>query len=258
MKRNLVKPFIRMLLPALAAILAIICALGTFGWFSMSHIITGKGANIQTKDIGVLEIRASAAGPDISASAVEEITERLSYDGDQKKLRPTASGSFSFYVNDSSAGAQTPYNFVYKLSVENDLLKDNANKGFYPNTDENEREQAKKYINSHLLFFSEYDEGAKLYKGWLQSGETIRCTATQNPQKVTVYWVWVDQYRQIFEQNSGLIDEETRKEIAAYYENHTEMMLSDGASPAEAYNVADTMIGMTLKYVCFLIEVTKV
>lgn len=259
MKRNLVNQFIKMLLPALAAILAIICALGTFGWFSMSHNAIGKGTNIQTKDVGELEIRAEANGADISVYVVDDIKDRLPYkEGASKKLCPTSSGSFTFYVNEQSKEAQNPYSFAFILSIQNDSLKDNVNNGFYPNTDYTKREQALQYINSHLLFFSGYDNDTKLYNGWLQSGEPIRCTADENPKAVTVYWVWVDQYKQIFEENSGLIDEDTRNDIAAYYSaNKAEMIPSDVASTAEAYNVADTVIGMTLKQICFLIEVVK-
>lgn len=256
MKRNLVNQFVKMLLPALAAILAIVCALGTFGWFSRSHNVTGTGTNIQTKSVEELQI-LNTEDVDISMSAVEEITVRLPYnEGSATKLSPTAHGSFTFRVKDNSSEAQIPYDFIYKLSVENDFNKDTVNNGFYPNTNDTERKQALQYINSHLLFFSGYDNGT--YSGWLQSGEAIRHTAEQNPQTVTVYWVWVDQYKQIFEENSGLIDEKTRKEIAAYYGGeNAKKMLADGASPAEAYNVADTVIGMTLKYICFLIEVSK-
>ena len=255
MKRNLVNQFVKMLLPALAAILAIICALGTFGWFSRSHNVTGKGTNIQTKSVEELQI-LNTEYVDISKSTVEEITVRLPYNtGSDNILSPTAHGSFTFRVKDNSSEAQIPYDFIYRLSVENDFKMNAENFGFYPNTDEKEREQALQYINSHLLFFSGYDKG--IYSGWLQSGEPIRRTAGHNPQTVTVYWVWVDQYKQIFEENSGLIDEDTREEIATYYKNHPEKMLADGASPAEAYNVADTVIGMTLKYICFLIEVSK-
>lgn len=256
MRRNIVEQFIKMLLPALAAILAIICMLDTFGWFSKSRSVTGNGMNVSTNDVGLLEIRANATGPDISAFVVDDITERLTNQTNQNNLLPTASGSFTFYVCDSSSEALTPYDFIYRLSIENDPHKENN--GFYADTNEGEQKQALQYINSHLLFFSEYDEGTKVYKGWLQSGEPIRCTADQNPKAVTVYWVWVDQYKQIFEESSGLFDNETRAKIAEFYENNTEMMLVGDAPSAEAYNMADTLIGMTLKYVCFLIEVIKV
>lgn len=259
MKRNLVNQFIKMLLPALAAILAIVCALGTFGWFSRSHNVTGTGTNIQTKSVEELQI-LNTEDVEISESAVEEITVRLPYnEGSDTTLAPTAHGSFTFRVKDNSSEAQIPYDFIYKLSVENDFKTENN--GFYSNTKKEEQLQALQYINSHLLFFSGYENGT--YSGWLQSGEAIRHTAEQNPQEVTVYWVWVDQYKQIFEKNSGLIEDATRAKIAKYYGNnpeegnHPEEMLVGGEHSAEAYNVADTVIGMTLKYICFLIEVSK-
>ncbi|MDD6094972.1 MAG: hypothetical protein PUC29_04430 [Clostridia bacterium] len=255
MNREIVKSFIKMLLPALAAITAIICAIYGFGWFSMSHQVAASGKNIHTKDVGVLEIRELPDGIDISAETVEGIEYRLPINKKLTKLCPTASGNFTFYVYDSSSEAQIPYSFLFRLSVENDRTCENE--GFYPNTDAEERELAKQYINSHLLFFKEYDEEAKRYKGWMKSGELMRCTAEENPKEITVYWVWVDQYKQIFEENSVLIDEETRKSIASYYETNPELILADGAGNAEDYNVADTLIGMTIKDVCFLIDVVK-
>lgn len=254
--RDAVKPLIKMLLSALAAILAVLYAIGTFGWFSSAHRVTSNGTDVYTKDVSVLEIRATAAGNDISVSVEENDMERLPFHaGGSTTLHPTSYGSFSFFVNESSSQAQIPYSFLYKVTAENNRFREDE--GFDRNTDAAEREQALIYINSHLLFFLDYDADTGLYSNWIRSGELIRCTANQNPQKVTVYWVWVDQYKQVFEENSGLIEEETRKEIEAYYADKAEMMLADGTSPAEAYNVADTLIGMTIKYVCFRVDVTK-
>lgn len=263
-RRKVIGAFARLSLSVLLTGFALFLMVQVFGWFAAQKSIDASNQNLQTKGIENIEIRASADGENIGVTVAEKNMEKLPMDGTLSTLRPGISGSFSFYVHcDSSGGETGAYNFRYGVSVENNQFHEGADfpEGYYPNTDENTRAQAKDYINAHLLFFTHMENG--VYSGWISPGYSIRCAADpaagSSPYKATVYWVWVSWYQEIFEENNGLIEEETRKEIAAYYseEGNIDKMFSDGTKAAEAYNMADTLIGVTLKYICFQINVCK-
>lgn len=257
------KMLIETVVSALAAVFALLCAMSAFGWFSFSKNVTGNGISVQSKENQTLQIRATAIGEDIGVSEVTKDMDKLSNDGNTDALYPGASGSFSFYVHDGSAVRTYPYSFHYSVYVENNQFYEGADypNGFYPYSSEEERAQAKQYINSHLLFFTHKEDGE--YSGWIRPDAPTLCiadaTGDDSAYEVKVYWVWVDIYNRIFEENSGLIAEPTRIEIATYFDNEANIgkIVADGEKSSEAYNTADTLIGVTLKHICFEIDVTK-
>lgn len=260
-RHNTIKSFIGLLLSAGVAIFAMLCAMGVFGWFSMSHNVTGNGMGVQTKSFGVLEIRKIENGQDIGVEVATAEMEKLENGmGKGTKFIPSACGQFTFYVHNGSAEESQSYSFSYSISVRNNEFS--ANEGLYPGVDTtmDDFKKAEKYINSHIMFFTGKDENG-VYSGWINPNEPTRCTSkTGGAEKVTVYWVWVEQYSSIFEENSGLIEEQTRKKIAEYYnrkENIEKLLADVDNRTSESYNVADTVIGMTYTHVCFEIEVTK-
>lgn len=258
--RRIAGSFAKLFLYAVLAAFAIILLMRGFGWFASIRDPKANGQGLQTKENQMLEIRAVADGEDIGVTVVEQTMDKLPTDG--AALHPDVSGSFTFYVHDGSDGT-VPYAFRYGVCVENNQFHEGANfpEGFYPNTSDEEREAAKQYINAHLLFFTNYENGE--YSGWISPGLSVRESvdppADSSPYQVTVYWVWVSWYQQIFEKNSGLIAEKTRQEIEAYFSQAENLgkMFVDGIDDAESYNGADTLIGMTLKYICFQVEVCK-
>lgn len=261
-KREIIDSFVKMCLVALAMVFALLCGMAVFGWFSNSIKVTANGASIKSVDLEQLEIRATATGEDIGVSVIEKTMKKLpleTEDGD-KTLYPGISGSFTFYVYSNMSDTEK-YSFVYDLFVDNDCLYEGADypEGFYFGAKPEERAQALEYINAHLMFFAKNEGG--VYSEWIKPGTKIKCSNvdSKTPYKVTVYWVWVGQYNQIFKKDSGLIEENTRTEIAGYYseEENIGKMLAEGESSSTAYNVADTLIGMTLKYICFQISVLK-
>lgn len=265
-QHNLAKLLIQVLLSGLAAVLALLCATGTFGWFFLSRQVGGNGTGVQLKDCPPLEIRATATGADISVDEIVDGTLSLTEGEAMEGLSPGTSGSFTFYVHDGSEERLAPYAFWYDVSVCNDpfhpgdrgLYQD----GFYPGLTEKEKELSLTYVNSHLLFFTARTEQG--YSGWIRPDEVVRCTAPPDAENkgygVTVYWVWLKQYGDVFgATGDGLIAEETRAEIQSYYSapGNRAKMLDGGEMSQEAYNIADTMIGMSLKYIYFRIEVAK-
>lgn len=261
LRRKVIASFVKLLFSALLTTFALILMMQGFGWFSTGRSTTASGQHLQTKGVDILEIRANAEGEDIGVTVAEKTMDKLPMDdGTPSTLRPGISGSFSFYVHDGSVGETTPYSFRYGVSVENNQFHEGAAfpEGFYPNISGEEQVRAKDYINAHLLFFTKKEDGK--YSGWIKPGNSMGCNVeNSSPYQVTVYWVWVSWYQQIFDENSDLIEEGTRQEIAAYYseEGNKNKMFADGTQTAEAYNMADTFIGVTLKYVCFQIDVCK-
>ena len=260
MKRHhVLGPLIGVLVSASMAVFAMLCAMGVFGWFSMSHDTMGDGMNIQTKGQEMLQIRASADGPDIGVEVAAIDMGKLPNGMTAGKFIPSAYGDFSFHIHDGSSNRQDAYSFQYSISVVNDEFcgDENYPLGLYPDVGAEELEQVRQYINSHLMFFTSKKNGE--YSGWIRPDAPVEPTGNDYPNPVTVYWIWMDRYDYIFQENSGLIEENTRKEIAEYYsrEENTAKLLVNGEKSEEAYNVADTMIGMTYKYVCFEIKVFK-
>lgn len=262
-RRKVIGAFAKLFLSALLMALAIFIMMQGFGWFSSLKSVTASGENVHVKGVEDFEIRASAEGENIGVTVAEKTMEKLPMDGMLSTLRPGISGSFSFYIHCDAAAETGSYSFRYGVSVENNQFHEGTEypEGYYPNTDENARTEAKDYINAHLLFFTDMQDG--VYSGWISPGYSIRCAvdsvADSDPYKVTVYWVWVSWYQQIFDENSSLIEEETRKEIEAYYSDEANInkMFTDGMKTAESYNMADTFVGVTMKYICFQVDVYK-
>jgi len=97
-----------------------------------------------------------------------------------------------------------------------------------------------------------------VYSGRIAPGEAVRLTATeadtvQGACPVTVYWVWVPWYSDIFSAESTLMAEADRAQAAAYYADgtHADEMFREGLVNEQGFNEADYIIGTTLKYICF-------
>lgn len=260
-RRKMIRTIIQMTLSALVALFALLSAIGAFGWFATVHNTTGIGTNVQVQNVEELQIRAKPEGNDIGVSVIESTMGKLTVDyndEESKKLYPGVAGSFSFYVHDGSDGQFDPYAFTYSVTIENNQfhVDDKYPEGFYKGADDKQKQQALDFINAHLMFFTTKDEKSG-YSGWIKPGTTVLCEAKSTPCKVTVYWVWVGKYSEIFVENSGLLKEETRIQVASHFKDSEKMFPVDMMNSSEGYNVADTLIGVTLKYICFQIEVIK-
>lgn len=257
-KREIIWPFFKVIAFALLIVLALLSKKWVFGWFGSSDNVTANGLSVKTKTQEVVEILATSSGSDIGVTVVSKDMPKLTeMQGARDDLYPGTSGSFTFYVNNQSGGDGS-YDFSYNVTVENNqfINDEEFTEGFYKDTVTEDRESAKKYIKSHLLFFTNKD-GDK-YSGWIKPGDAVSGTATYGtPQSVTVYWVWVRTYEQIFNENSDLLAEDTRREIAEHYsrDDNKNLMFFENTMSVESYNMADTAIGVTLKYICYQIEV---
>lgn len=269
-KRNNVykKRMISMIAVTVAFVLSLL-AYGqlAFGWFSSSQKVETDGMGVHSQEYKNLQIRATSDGADISVGSIRAdmgvINNVVSGDttgSGTQHLFPGASGSFTFYVHDGSTGTQAPYSFEYRISAKNDKFNTKSqNEGFKSNVTEKQRETALQYLSSHILFFKKNEDG--LY--WIHPGEfeteNVSGGQTPAPREVTVYWVWVEHYKYIFQENDGLFDEETRTEIKEYYldPQNTDKIMARGENSVEAFNEADTIIGITLQYICFEIEVSS-
>lgn len=244
--------FVGLLLAAAMIAFAVFAASVGFSWFTNSVGASATGMSVSAK--GSLEIRADSDGENI---AVMQPSADMKHFGSEKLtgIRPGESGSFTFYVYDPG---RTKFDFSYVLTVtNNEFLPGDTNKGFYADTTEAMREKALQHINAHLLFFREKNEDGT-YSGWIPGGQSEQVKATAQEQAVTVYWVWVPWYSDIFARGA-LIAEKDRTKIAEYYGSgeHLSEMFESGEKSEDGYNKADYIIGTTLRHMCFDLTVQE-
>lgn len=240
-----------MLLAAFLVVFAILAATIGLGWFSDSTDVSATGMQVSAK--GDMEIRAKSGGENIAVSQPSADMKHFGGE-DVEELRPGAAGSFTFYVYDPNAET---YDFSYTLSVVNNNFYD-SEEGFYAGVPEERKTQALQMINAHLLLFKEKSDDG-VYSGWIPAGEPMAVSAQEREQPVTVYWVWVAWYSDIFSDTGTLIAQEDRAKIADYYgsDEHKAEMFDEGEISDEGYNKADSIIGTTLKHICFDLTVQE-
>ncbi len=224
-----------------------------YGWFAENRNVTGNGGAISALNSPV-EISETATGENIGVTepfaGMTHLT--LAATG---SIRPGSCGSVSFFVRQPG---KTAFSFSYRIGAVNNAYSAHGNEGFFPGvTDEERRADALRYLNSHLMFFTDRSEDG-VYSGRIAPGEAVRLTATeadtvQGAYPVTVYWVWVPWYSDIFSAESTLMAEADRASAAAYYADgtHAGEMFREGLVNEQGFNEADYIIGTTLKYICF-------
>lgn len=238
--------FVGLLLAAAMIAFAVFAASVGFSWFTNSVGASATGMSVSAK--GSLEIRAVSGGANIAV--MQPSADMKHFGADLTGIRPGESGSFTFYVYDPG---RTEFDFSYVLTVKNNEFTDNQ--GFYAGTSEEQREAALKLVKAHLMLFKKYENGT--YSGWIPGGQSEQVTATAQEQAVTVYWVWVPWYSDIFASGT-LIAEEDRAKIAAYYGGEHKADMFDGGEVSEdGYNKADYIIGTTLWHMCFDLTVQE-
>ena len=243
--------FVGLLLAAAMIAFAVFAASVGFSWFTNSVGASATGMSVSAK--GSLEIRAVSGGANIAV--MQPSADMKHFGADLTGIRPGESGSFTFYVYDPG---RTEFDFSYVLTVtNNEFFPGDTNKGFYADTTEAMREKALQHINAHLLFFREKNADGT-YSGWIPGGQSEQVTATVQEQAVTVYWVWVPWYSDIFASGT-LIAEKDRADIAAYYGSgeHLSEMFESGEKSEDGYNKADYIIGTTLRHMCFDLTVQE-
>lgn len=243
--------FVGLLLAAAMIAFAVFAASVGFSWFTNSVGASATGMSVSAK--GNLEIRADSGGANIAV--MQPSADMKHFGVDLTGIRPGESGNFTFYVYDPG---RTEFDFSYVLSVtNNEFFPGDTNKGFYADTTEDMQKKALQHINAHLLFFREKNTDGT-YSGWIPGGQSEQVKATAQEQAVTVYWVWVPWYSDIFE-SGALIAEKDRADIAAYYgsEEHLSEMFESGEKSEDGYNKADYIIGTTLRHMCFDLTVQE-
>ena len=243
--------FVGLLLAAAMIAFAVFAASVGFSWFTNSAGASATGMSVSAK--GSLEIRAVSDGANIAV--MQPSADMEHFGTDLTGIRPGESGSFTFYVYDPG---RTEFDFSYVLSVtNNEFAPGDTNKGFYADTTEAMQKEALQHINAHLLFFREKNADGT-YSGWIPGGQSEQVKATVQEQAVTVYWVWVPWYNDIFA-NGTLIAEKDRADIAAYYgsKEHLSEMFESGENSEDGYNKADHIIGTTLRHMCFDLTVQE-
>lgn len=243
--------FVGLLLAAAMIAFAIFAASVGFSWFTNSAGASATGMSVSAK--GNLEIRAVSDGTNIAV--MQPSADMKHFGADLTGIRPGESGSFTFYVYDPG---RTEFDFSYVLTVtNNEFFPGDTNKGFYADTTEDMQKKALQHINAHLLFFREKNADGT-YSGWIPGGQSEQVTATAQEQAVTVYWVWVPWYSDIFARGA-LIAEKDRTKIAEYYGSgeHLSEMFESGEKSEDGYNKADYIIGTTLRHMCFDLTVQE-
>lgn len=243
--------FVGLLLAAAMIAFAVFAASVGFSWFTNSVGASATGMSVSAK--GNLEIRAVIDGANIAV--MQPSADMKHFGADLTGIRPGESGSFTFYVYDPG---RTEFDFSYVLTVtNNEFFPGDTNKGFYADTTEAMQKEALQHINAHLLFFREKNADGT-YSGWIPGGQSEQVTATVQEQAVTVYWVWVPWYSDIFARGA-LIAEKDRTKIAEYYgsREHLSEMFESGEKSEDGYNKADYIIGTTLRHMCFDLTVQE-
>ena len=264
-KRELIQKIVSISITFIAFLTAFfVFAQVSFGWFAFSTTVSGNGMGVQVQAIDFLEIRASESGENVGVSQIDKETISIDFpDGETKSIYPGVSGKFSFYVHDGSIQEQNPYAFGYRIEVKNDEFYEGEDfpKGFYPGVTDEDKEKALQYLSSHILFF-EHRSG-NVFSGWISpesySPRNVAGAQEAKPCEVAVYWVWVANYEDIFNETSALLEEQTRNDIQDFYlkEGNIDKIMFGGENSLNAFNAADTLIGITVKYICFQIEVVS-
>ena len=243
--------FVGLLLAAAMIAFAVFAASVGFSWFTNSVGASATGMSVSAK--GSLEIRAVSGGANIAV--MQPSADMKHFGADLTGIRPGESGSFTFYVYNPD---RADFSFSYVLTVtNNEFFPGDTNKGFYADTTEDMQKKALQHINAHLLFFREKNVDGT-YSGWIPGGQSEQVTATAQEQAVTVYWVWVPWYSDIFASGT-LIAEKDRAKIAEYYGSgeHLSEMFESGEKSEDGYNKADYIIGTTLRHMCFDLTVQE-
>lgn len=231
----------------------------TYGWLAANRSVSERGMALSAKD-RLVEICLTPTGENVGVTAPSGEMAHLSVTLDETEgaptdrentIRPGSSGSMQFYIRRSG---KTEFSFSFRISAVNDPYAENG--GFFAGvTDEERKADALRYLGSHLMFFTEKSADG-VYSGRISPGEAVRVDATeaeteQGAYPVTVYWVWVPWYSDLFSAESTLIAGADREAAAAYYAAHAAEMFSDGVAGEQGFNEADYVIGTTLKYICF-------
>ncbi len=230
-----------------------------FGWYAISKSATGNGIDIGVEGKGNIIIKAKTDSENIGVDVINSEMEKIKItDSSDNKLFPEICGSFTFFVSKDIENT-TNFNFSYKISSKNnEFCKDpKYPSGCYKGATEEDIALSLKYLSSHLLFFKEKDENNR-YKNWICANSSVFEKSTANTCEVKIYWVWVGNYSEIFNANNNLIEENTRIKIESYYSESKERLseiFDGGIKKSENYNNADMTIGLTLRYICFEIEV---
>lgn len=249
-----------LLVAAVMLVLAIIAAAIGFSWFSDSTEVSATGMSVSAK--GDLQIRNVSGEKDIGVIEPTETMEKINLTQDPSKLTdegsvsPGSSGSFSFYVYNPR---RSNYTFACDMEIVNNWFA--ANDGYYTGALEENKTLALQYANSHIMLFAKKENG--VYSGWIKPGEPLELTATNHEQLVTVFWVWVPFYNNIFESSTAggvEISEADRKAMQEYY-NKTEnvsKMFARNVNSSVGYNEADFLFGSTIQRICFDVYVREV
>lgn len=251
-----------LLVAAVMLVLAIIAAAIGFSWFSDSTEASATGMSVSAK--GDLQIRKVSGGDDIGVIEPTETMEKINLSQDPSKLTdegsvsPGSSGSFSFYVYNPH---RSSYDFACDMEIVSNRFA--TNDGYYTGASEGNKSLALQYANSHIMLFAKKENG--VYSDWIAPGKPLELTATSNEQEVTVFWVWVPFYDNIFNTDrynvGGVeISEADRTAMQEYYgkaENVGRMFAQSGKSSA-SYNEADFLFGSTIQKICFDVYVREV
>lgn len=241
-------------------VLAIIAAAIGFSWFSDSTEVSATGMSVSAK--GDLQIRNVSGGDDIGVIEPAENMGKINLSQDPSQLTgegsvsPGSSGSFSFYVYNPR---RSDYTFACDMEIVNNQFAEN--KGYYTGASEENKTLALQYANSHIMLFKSKENG--VYSGWIAPGEPLEVTATDHEQLVTVYWVWVPFYNNIFGDSTAggvEISEADRMAMREYYNNaeNVDKMFAQRGKSSVGYNEADFLFGSTIQKICFDVYVREV
>ena len=249
------KAIVNLIISAVALVCVITLSIGVaFGWFAKNGTANANGMQVSISS-DFVDIHADIDGKIISVGADKPSSDMAHVpNGFSGKLSPGCSGVIEFYSYHPSLSS---YNFTYDISVKNNEFAENG--GFFADVDDTAKERALTYFNSHLMFFTSKSEDG-VYSGRIVPGESqsVAVNGTEiAPYPVKIYWIWIKWYDDVFSENSSVIEKEERAKIAEYYtstENISKMFYG-GNNTEQAYNEADDLIGITLKRVCFSLNV---
>jgi len=230
----------------------------TYAWFTTNAYASANGITMQVAGEIPLKIykELKTENEDISSATISATSVHIDSeisDG-YSTIQPGSYGRFTYYAEYNTGSHTDSFHYNFSLKIVNNVYAEEE--GYQSGVKEVAKEESLRFVNSHLLFFTNLSaEG--VYSNWIMSDKNYEFNFVESESNYiderTIYWVWVQDYDDLFGASTTLISAEDKAEITSYYsieENRKYIFLNEEKS-LDGYDGADYTIGTTLKYICF-------
>lgn len=240
----------------------------TLTWFVMANHSREEGWNLQAHGDEYLKVALEPGGEDVgiltlSGNTVEADVQLPQYydinvSGSAKKLMaPGVSGKIDLYITSLSP-------VVERCSVSMNSVPE-----YIDSVSANTilKQKVENLVNGHVQFYTDYDETQGTYSGLIGEGSPliVEDLKENEERKVTLYWIWFYEYRDIPDEGRALRAENyfdfdhyaiAEEDYRASIEGNT---VSDNSATMQeyitGYDYGDTKIGLSVKDLYFHLHV---